>query len=281
MEHNKRYIEELRKTESLLDQLAVETDEPIILAEKSILIVKRCLDKVRDQVLNNGFSNTEAEMHFFKTIKPRFVSRLIYHNKVYNIETHRPNGSVKIKRKYMQMELNKLKNFFDENLDFYRYYRTGSTYLDHKYFVRGKQDIRLNLDSHVYESDPGFCTSHDFKISSILAYDLLQVYLENELMKLDFKTNNKASDLIPKNMLRWTGSKIALVELMYALHTTGQFNNGQVDVKAIAAYFEKIFDIEFGNYYRMYLEMKVRQSPTKFLDSLAVSLERRIEEEEK
>ncbi|NQX97533.1 MAG: RteC domain-containing protein [Flavobacteriales bacterium] len=47
-----------------------------------------------------------------------------------------------------------MKSFFDDNLDFYRYFRTSSTYLDHKYFVRGRQDIRLRLDSRFYKSDP-------------------------------------------------------------------------------------------------------------------------------
>lgn len=280
MEHNKRYNEELRKTESLLDQLAVETDEPIILAEKGLHIVKDCLDKVRDQVLKNGFSDTEAEIHFFKTIKPKFVSRLIYHNKVYNIETHRPNGSVKVKRKYLQKELNKLKNYFDENLDFYRYYRTGSTYLDHKYFLRGKQDIRLNLDAYIYESDPEFCTSHDFTISRVLANDLLQVYLENELTKLDFQINRGNDKLMSKNTIHWTGSKVSLVELIYALHATGSFNHGNTDIKTIAAHLEKVFDIELGEYYRTYLELKYRNNPTRFLDHLREALERKIEEDD-
>lgn len=178
------------------------------------------------------------------------------------------------------MELSKLKNFFDENLDFYRYYRTGSTYLDHKYFVRGKQDIRLSLDAHVYELDPKFCTSHDFKISTILANDLLQVHLENELMRLDYQSVGKTSEFVPKDMMRWTGSKVSLIELMYALHQSGSFNNGQTDIKSIAAYFEKIFDIELGNYYRTYLELRIRHNPTKFLDTLRESLLRKMEDDD-
>ena len=280
MENNKQYQKELKNTELLLDQLAVEIDEPIVLAEKSICIVKKALDSIRQQVLKKGFSNTEAEICFFKTIKPRFVSRLIYHNKVYNIETHRPNGLVKVKRKYIQKELNKLKHYFDDNLGFYRYYRTGSTYLDHKYFLRGKQDIRLKLDASTYESDPDFCASHDSNISRILANDLLQVYLENELTKLDYQTSNRDEKVIPKNDVNWTGSKVSLVELIYALHTTGAFNNGNTDIKTIAAYFEKVFDIELGEYYRTYLELRIRQNPTKYLDTLREKLLRKMEEDD-
>lgn len=263
-----------------LHNLTLETDDVLIQSENSINIVRFAIEKLKKHVRNTKFSNRKDEIHFFKSIKPRFVSWLIYHVRLYNIEMNRPNGSVKIKRKYLQIELNKLKNYFDENLDFYRYYRTGCNYLDHKYFVRGKQDIRLSLDAHVYELDPEFCTSHDFKISTILANDLLQVYLENELMKLDFNSTTRDNDLIPKNMLRWTGSKVSLIELMYALHQSGSFNNGQTDIKSMAAYLEKTFDIDLGNYYRTWLELKIRQNPTKFLDSLTDSLIRRIEEDD-
>lgn len=273
---NELYIE----LENQIKLLAIEVDDIFERAEASINISTKIIDRLKEFIINNRFADDDEEILFFKEIKPRFISTLIFYINVYNIETNRPNGSIQIKRKYLQFELNKLKNFFDENLDFYRYYRTRSTYLDHKYFIRGKHDIRLNLDSFVYEADTNFCTSHDFKISSILANDLLQVYLENELTKIEFKSIGKNSEYVPKNMLRWTGSKVSLIELMYALNESGSFNNSQTDIKAIAAYFEKVFDIELGNYYRVYLEMKIRQYPTKFLDSLTTSLKNRIEEDD-
>lgn len=274
------YSNLLSEFEKTLIDFSIEIDDVLKLSETCTHYCETTISQLRSKFLSEKQMTTADEINFFKNIKPFFVSRLIYHINVYNIETNRPNGSIKIKRKYLQMELNKLKNFFDENLEFYRYYRTGSNYLDYKYFVRGKQDLRLNLDAHVFELDPEFCTSHDFKISTILANDLLQVHLENELMKLDFNSTTRDTELIPKNMMRWTGSKVSLIELMYALHQSGAFNNGQTDIKSIAAYFEKIFDIELGNYYRTYLELRIRHSPTKFLDSLRDSLIRKMEEDD-
>lgn len=275
-----RYSKLLSEFEKTLNDFSIEIDDVLKLSEASTQYCEAMLLKLRTTFLKSNNSEESTEIIFFKNIKPLFVSRLIYFISVYNIETNRPNGSIKFKRKHLQLQLAKIKNYFDDNLEFYRYFRTGSTYLDHKYFVRGKQDIRLNIDTYVYETDSEFSTSHDFKISTILANDLLQVYLENELNLLDFQSIEKPHNLLPKNMIRWTGSKVALVELMYALHTSGNFNDGQADVKAIAAYFEKIFDVELGNYYRVYLEMKIRQNSTKFLDSLANSLERRMQEED-
>ncbi len=274
------YSSLLNEFDKSLNDYQIEIDDLLKLSEVCTQYCEATIGRLRHKFLEQDQITTNEEINFFKNIKPLFVSRLIYHIKVYNIETNRPNGSIKIKRKYLQVELNKLKNYFDENLDFYRYYRTGSNYLDHKYFVRGKQDIRLSLDAHVYELDPEFCTSHDFKISTILANDLLQVHLENELMSLDFNSTNKGTELVPKNMMRWTSSKVSLIELMYALHQSGSFNNGQTDIKSIATYFEKIFNIELGNYYRTYLELRIRNNPTKFLDILQDSLLRKMEEDD-
>ena len=88
-------------------------------------------------------------------------------------------------RKFYHSELDKLKTYFDDNLDFYRYYRTGNTCLDKKYFLRGKHDIRLTLDSFYFQADHRFTTSHDFKVAQIMANDLIQVYLEGEIHKLE------------------------------------------------------------------------------------------------
>lgn len=274
------YENKLRQLEEGLKTLELEKDDLLIMAEQAMELCVSAIEDIKARFRKYLPKTEKDEIHFFKNIKPRFVARLIYYLNTYNIESNRPNGSVKIKRKYFQIELNRLKHYFDENLDFYRYYRTGSAYLDHKYFIRGRQDIRLRLDSHFYEADPEFSTSHDFKVATILANDLLQVYLENELTKLDFHAGSKETQLSPQNGLKWTGSKVALTELLYALHSAGVFNHGNTDIKTIATYFQRMFDIELGEYYRTYLELRLRNNPTKFLDNLKMVLDQRMEEDD-
>ena len=63
--------------------------------------------------------------------------------------------------------------------------------------------------------------------------------------------------------------KVALVELLYGLHTEGVFNNRTVDLKDIAKYFEHIFEINLGQYRRTFLEMRTRKADrTKFITAL-------------
>lgn len=81
------------------------------------------------------------------------VSKLIYYNAIYKIESKKPNEK-KSAKKYIHTELKKLKRFFDNNLEFYKYYRTNNAFIDDQLFVRGKYDIKLNLDTIYVCADP-------------------------------------------------------------------------------------------------------------------------------
>lgn len=202
---------------------------------------------------------------------------MIYYNEIYNIVSNQPFGGQKALRKYYSGELAKLKLYFRENIEFYKYYRNGNTYLDNRYFVRGKYDLKLTLDSFYFQADNRFSTSHDFKVAKIMANDLIQNYLETEIAKLD----NKAPlfNLTERQVQKWTGTKIALIELIYALHAEGVFNNGASDLKETAKFFEEIFDVDLGQFHRTFFEMRARKADrTKFLNSLRDTLVRRMDE---
>lgn len=184
-----------------LNFIDLEVDDIVLKCERSIEIIVQALQKVKSFVSKIGFKSEDEEIHFFKEIKPLFTSKRIYHNSIYKIETKKPSGSTRILKKYYNNELNKLKRYFDNNLDFYKYYRTGSCYLDYKYFVRGKFDIKLSLDNYYFETDLNFTTSHDFKIAKILANDLLQLYLENQLVTLEHKEDKTKSQRNPNAKL--------------------------------------------------------------------------------
>lgn len=262
-----------------LNFIELEIDNIVQRSEKSIEIILKSVEKVKNIVLKSGFKTEQEEIIFFKEIKPQFTSKIIYYNSLYKIETKKPFGSPRILKKYYNKELDKLKLYFDNNLDFYKYYRTGSTYLDYKYFVRGKFDIKLSLDNYYFETDTNFTTSHDFKVAKILANDLIQLYLENQLVLLENKEDKQKSQRNPNAKLTWTGSKVALTELLYSLQTEGVFNNGTADLKDIAEYFEEVFNIDLGQYRRTFLEIRVRKDErAKFISTLREKLLKRMDD---
>ena len=269
---NKFYTETLYKLETEIDELEIEADCPIQRIETVIHIIVEYLSELKRYVLKRGFKNTEEEIQFFKHQKPAIVSKLIYYNAIYKIESKKPNEK-KSARKYFNTELKKLKRFFDNNLEFYKYYRTNNTFIDDQLFLRGKYDIKLNLDTIYFETDHSFSTIADYKVAKILANDLIQVYLEDQLNNKQYKKVNN------KSLLSWTASKTALTELIYALHSQGAFGN--TDIISITKTFESTFNINLGDFYHTFMELKARKiNRTKFLDSLKESLLKKMDEED-
>ncbi|MFY0481173.1 RteC domain-containing protein [Flavobacterium sp. PLA-1-15] len=262
-----------------LNFIDLEVDNQIKKCENAIEVILASIANLKKIISKSNFKTDTEEIQFFKDLKPQFTSKLIYYNMVFKIEMKRPNGGNRILKKYYNNELLKLKAFFDNELEFYQYYRTGNTYLDYKYFQRGKFDIKLALDNFYFEADTTFSTSHDFKVAQILANDLIQLYLENQLIIIENKDTSEKSQRKPNTKLMWTGSKVALTELLYALHSEGVFNNGTTEIKDIATYLEYTFNIELGDYYRTFLELRMRKtSRTKFLSSLTDSLIKKMDE---
>lgn len=269
-----RLLEDL---ETQLKEIELSKKETIEHVEDSIRKTISVLETLKTNFVKYKFESKKDEISFFRDIKPQFVCKLIYYNEIYNIITNKPFGGSKTLRKYYTGELAKLKSFYNENVEFFKYYRNGNTYLDNKYFVRGRYDIKLTLDSFYFQADSRFSTSHDFKVAKIMANDLIQSYLEIEIAKIE----NKAPlfNLTERQVQKWTGTKIALIELVYALHAEGVFNNGASDLKETAKFFEEVFDVDLGQFHRTFFEMRARKADrTKFLNSLRDTLVRRMDE---
>jgi len=266
--------ETLQRLETAIGELEIEVDYPLERMENIITTIVEYLSEIKEYVLKRGFRNNEEEIRFFKYQKPVIVSKLIYYNAIYKIETKKPTETKAIK-KHLKTELKKLKKFFNNNLDFYKYYRTGNSSLDDRLFLRKNHDIKLCLDTEYFQSDHTFSTSHDYKVAKVMANDLIQVYIEDQLYNTD---NTKTIDL---HKLTWTGSKTALTELIYALYQQGVFDNGNSDIREIAKYFESIFNTELGNFYQTFLELRMRKmNRTKFLDALREGLIKKMDEQD-
>ena len=270
----------LKKLDNNLDILEIEEEDILVKAEKGIKLSKQTLKTIRSIIIDYEFETKLEEILFFKCTKPKIYSKLIYYVKLFNIESKRPRGSNKSQVKYLNSNIEKLQTYFNDNLDFYHYYRREATVFDEQYFLRGKADIRLFLDSFHFFVDEQFATSHDSTVATILAYDLLIVHLKREIDKLE-NTNNYANLrlLQRKTKITWTAHKIYLIELIYALHSTDVINNGTVDIKDIAYFVEKTFKVDLGDYYRAFLEIRMRKNGrTKFLDILKKQLTKRMDD---
>jgi hypothetical protein len=269
----------MSELEHQLKLIHLETENPTQSAEQAIRSIISVLEKLKTFFIKYKSLKKSEEIIFFREIKPKFTGKLIYYNEIYSIETNRPLGSKKTIRNYYKAERSKLKVFFKVNKEFYRYYRTGSNCLDNTYFIRAKYDIKLLLDSFYFQADHRFATSHDYKVAQILANNEIKTFLEEQIEKLERKAIKTQSPSLLYKSPKWTGSKVELIELIYALHTEGVFNNGVYGLKEVTTFFESAFTIDLGQFNRVFLEIRNRKSDrTKFLNTLKNKLIIRMDE---
>jgi hypothetical protein len=222
----------------------------------------------------NNFRSTEQEIYFFKKIKPKVYSKLIFYHTLFKIETKRPESKL-LKKKYFKRVIKKLHKYFEQNEEICRYYRSKQECLDEIYFLRKNRNLDTSSDSIFPYIEQEFSTLHDHSFSCIMAHEQLINYLENEIHKL----NNRDSKSTLITNYTWTDSKIALIELIYALHSNGSVNNGKIDIKELVELFEKLFNIDLEEYSRTFIDIRMRKTGcTKYLDNLKQSLLKRMEE---
>ncbi|HMR84871.1 MAG TPA: RteC domain-containing protein [Niabella sp.] len=258
------------------DKVSSQNKRLIDEAYEMTLYLQELLFSVKEFVIKEGFKDEAEETHFFRTVKPQILGKLIYYNKVYRIETTCPVSNGKMYYSYFSAQLAHLKREYIEhicNTDFYRYYRSGRTDRDDTYFKRGHINYHDGLNSIVFEIDPTFSTFYDYKIARIIANELLYTYL---LTKINPDENPDMVMQKPESTkdVFWTESKNALIELIYALYASGAISHGKIGIRKISLMFQILFRIPLGDLHHAFHRMKTRSgSKAAFLDQLKQSLE--------
>jgi len=248
--------------------------------QDGILLMESVFIRLKSFVLNYSFKNNEEEINFFKQTKPRLLCNLIFYKEVYNIEMNRPQGGKAAQEDYFRKELDRIEGYYWKNKEFYHYYRSGNDYMDEMFFLRSsKPEIHLHLETFHSERDLRFSTNCDYKVAQIFANDMIESYLAIELDKLENKENNMLSNtILPKFRFTWTGSKIDLLEMAYAIDTAQCINYGKIQLKQIIEYFENIFNIELeNNLSRAFYDLRIRKNRTSFMDKLTTLLTERMD----
>lgn len=275
-------------SQSLMEQLSrnlegihLQNEEALSYSELAVRTILNTLEELKLFLASYSFPTKNEEILFFKEIKPQFTSLLIYYNEIYKMESNLPFGTASRSRKYYEAELVKLQGYFDENVEFYRYHQKGNTFLDKKYFIRSKYDLKLTLDSFYLQADRSFSTSHDYQIARLIANERLKKYIESKIVKIEQLKNLHEKEAATTSNIKWTSAKVEMVEMIYALHTAGVFNHGGANLKELIRHFEKAFNVELGQFHRTYTEISARKTDrTKFLNIIQEKLVRRMDDKD-
>ena len=258
--------------ENQLAGLTLNGLSPMEQYRNSILICKKAMTKMKRYVSNYSFENLAEEIYFFKEVKPLFYSKYIYFINVYNFLMQSPPGGEEAIRTYINFHLSDLQRFFDNNKAFYQYYRSGSTQMDEIYFTRGGFDVQMELED--FEEDEQYSTSHDYKLSKIIANEKFQEYLQMEYVKVGNETLlPEPKKAFPFAHPSWTASPTDAIELIYSLKASGSVNNGNIDVSELVGIFEFIFQMEIKESYHKIIDIGRRKKTVPiFLNRLIDAL---------
>lgn len=239
----------------------------------AIFIVQKYLDQLKALLEANPFEDEEEEIWFFKTEKPRFYRWLIFYTELFAIDNTKPIRGEKALKEHYDDQMRYINRFFRSHEFHYQYFRLDSKELDRLYFLRGTHSSKLDM-SLVPRVDPSFGTGHEYLFSNFKAYEMLQRYLGDQLT---FGINDHIGSKRNKK-LAWTGEVVDMIELIYGLWLSGQFNDGKAGLRAIAEAFQQMFEVDLKRYASKFSQIKQRKgmSKTKFLDQMRDALQKQI-----
>lgn len=280
-EENKMYEEVIMNFKDSIEPIIQSVSHnPLKRAELAIPICNKTLSTLQDIVENNDFENPNLEISFFKHVKVIPMSYLIYFSEVRACEMQQPKAGVDYKLRFLEKEIKRINKFFSKNSDFVHYMEQGHTYIDHQFFTRNHRDNFPFTPMINYYQYPEFTTSHDMLWAKVQAMYKYIHYIREAIQKIK-PGSNSLYDEKKHKLLLWTGSKTALIELIYALYTDQAINHGTAELSTITSSFEDFFNVKLDNVYKTYTEIKARKgSKTKYLEELIIKLQQKINRED-
>ena len=278
---NEAYIQMGRQLKEELDEIEAGSGDLLLRIEEAIGLCTVVLLEIKDRVIKEGFNSVESEVHFFKQVKPSVYCHLIYYLKRMKLEILRPALGREAHIAFLEKTIHELESYYQTHGELYKYYRLKRTDRDDQYFRR-HSNYHLTDIEHIYQVIDGLFTApRDHIWASFRAHERLIQDLESEVEELivgDKRKDRRSQEQMQTSEFRWTESKVALVELIYAIHSAHSINDGQFNIKKMVKLFETIFHIELGDAYRIFLEIRNRKvERTKYLDLLKIALIKRMD----
>lgn len=244
--------------------------------EKCSLKVSHCqglAERLRETFNAQILLEQHLQIHFFKKVKPRFFSELYFQIELFNYYKAYPKGSLKVKKQHINNQLDISSSFIVSHYELYHYVELGSSHLDDVYFKKVDYDLKVH-GGLLYPQDNSFSSPAEPTLSRLLCAVRFTQFLKNELYALKNPTLDPTWEFTRN--LNWNGSKTDLIELVYALTATDAID---AELKDTIQLLEKIFNIDLGNFYRTYTDIKLKRNPASFLDELKTNLLEKIRKE--
>ena len=140
----------------------------------------QCWEQVKRLLKGERFDNIEAEILFFKTVKPTFTSEINYYALLYHAELFKPPAGEKLVA-FFEREHQRHRHFIDRNLAFYTYYKSGHTSKDGLYFSRTSKQTILSEGGSPPDADE-VSSTHDHLLGDLLSLEKYELYATKQLI---------------------------------------------------------------------------------------------------
>lgn len=277
LNYSNELYEELQRELSLLN---LEVENPLIQIDSACKLVDNAMTELKAYLIGHKFQSDEEEIEFFKEHMTLYLKDAVFYTEVFNIESIKKIGTKKSLRHYYEQELRSIQNYLDSHQTLYNYLLLEKYDKDKTYFLRSSEAPVYKPSLFRHTLDTRFCTVFTLYFGRIKGVLEISKYIYIQLKKLNGIST--VAEMTKKPPLTWTGKKVDLVELVYALKAGGVFNHGRADIREIASAFELVFNQNLKDIYRIYQEIGVRKKTrTAFLDYLTDRFTNYLEEGER
>lgn len=267
------YTHLLDKLESGLHHIENSTTSTYEKCSTKIELCQQLVRDLRATYISNTPEEVEEQIQFFKEIKPTFTAELKYQTLRFEYFRKTPKGSLKSKKQYINKCLDITSRSAAKYNDFNTYIQSGSTQLDKFFFAHRNFDPKVHAGlKHPHDID--FSSPGDHTLSFLQANDRFAEFLIREQLAL--KNPRLDPSWESQISLQWNRSKTELVELIYALHSSKSVNGS---LSNIVEAMEQTFNIDIGNTYRIFTDIKLKKNPTTLLDHMKISIQEKIRAE--
>ncbi|MDR7127706.1 hypothetical protein J2X69_000034 [Algoriphagus sp. 4150] len=271
----------MEKLQLKLDQFPLGNDNGLLMIESSFNLIDKTIDQLKEILSGYHFKSEDEEIEFFKIWMTALLSQSIFYSELFLIESDRPKNKRSTQTSYYGEKMDDIQEYIQRYASLNNYLVMEKTYLDRVYFLRNSEAPLIYPDLVHQTLDTRFCTVYTLHFARLKA----MIRLMNYLAAMDHSgirmPNQKSRRKDPLPVLQWTGSKVELVELVYALKTASVINKGSVNLSDLVLVFGEVFGTELKDCYRIFLQIKSRKkNRTVFLDACRDKLEAYMEEKD-
>lgn len=134
--------------------------------ENAVQLCTRTLMDLYAVLPEDGFSNTEEEIRFFKSVKPLFTAEREYHQRLYHAAVFSMDNAV-----FFDHEKRRMEKLLEQYFDFVHYYHTNETCNDALWFTQGQAPYPTNLSMWQWETNPKHTSARDSWVAGVIAVE--------------------------------------------------------------------------------------------------------------